>query len=347
MIVRLVLGLLLAATGTTAWSDSTPRGVDVLPPVQDAIVKVYGLGGVAGLEGYQTGFFLRSDEPIVMTVDSPVLDGASVTLIDALGDRSEGRLLGRDSTTGLALIGCPPTTAPPAAIDLSTPARPRRGQSLWVLSNAFAIANGDEPVSVQGGRLAAIAPMPLPGAARLRPAIGAPAGGTTVLLLDAITSNPGAGGGVVVDARGSFAGMLGAECRSPVTGAWINYALPAEAVREAVARIEQSQEDTPTNNRNDTPAMARIALREVGIALIPSLTTRTPAYIEQVASNSPASRAGLRADDLIVAVAGVNVGTTETAATEIAAALQRVDRVELTLLSDQKIVNLIVERAAP
>ncbi len=347
--IRRAAILIALSLPCVAPAESLPDQLAPLARVQDAVVKVYGLGGVAGLEGYQSGLFIEGESPRVITVDSPVLDGRSVTLIDALGDRCEGQVLGRDPMTGLALIGCPDSALPPSAIDLTAPAPPRRGLPVWALSNAFAIAIGNEPVTVQRGRVAAVAPMPLPiasvGGVR-RPAIGAPSPGTRVVLLDAVTSNPGAGGGVVVDDRGTVVGLLGAECRSPITGAWINYALPTPAVRDAVARIQQ-QGDTASQSTPRGVASSRAVLRQIGLTLIPSITPRAPAFIEQVASNGPAAEAGCRADDLVVAVRGVTIGTAESAASAIATAFRDSDRVELTLLRGREIVNLTIRRAAP
>ena len=73
---------------------------------------------------------------------------------------------------------------------------------------------------MQRGRIATLASMP---ASSLeddgRPAVGAPEPGSPVLVISAVTSNPGAGGGVVIDEAGQLLGVIGAESRSPVTGA--------------------------------------------------------------------------------------------------------------------------------
>src|SRR5262249_36510725 len=45
-----------------------------------------------------------------------------------------------------------------------------------------------------------------------------------------------------------------------------------------------------------------------GIVLVPDVVERTPPYVEDVERNSPAAKAGLRPDDLIVYVDGEQVG---------------------------------------
>src|SRR5947209_17083256 len=47
-----------------------------------------------------------------------------------------------------------------------------------------------------------------------------------VYVLDAITNNPGAGGGVVTTRKGELLGIIGKELRNELTNTWINYALP-------------------------------------------------------------------------------------------------------------------------
>ena len=341
MIRRLaILSVLTALPAGAASGD-----VAALPVAQAAIVKVYGVGGVAGLEGYQTGVFVEESGALV-TVDSTVLETGSVTLVDAYGDRYEGRVVGRDAATGLALLACPESVTPPGVLPINSARETQRGESAWALSNAFAIAAGDEPVTAQRGRVAAIGPMPGVAAAEsARAPIGSPRSGSVVLMLDAVTSNPGAGGGALVGGDGRLLGVLGAECRSPLTGAWINYAVPAAAVGEALTRI-RSGESEGLAKRGDRHALARARLRETGIVLIPAVTRRTPPFVEHVVRGSAADRAGVLPDDLIVAVDDTPIGLGEAAAAAIVDR-QAVGPLELTILRDQQVFVLTLQRVAP
>jgi serine protease Do len=47
----------------------------------------------------------------------------------------------------------------------------------------------------------------------------------------------------------------------------------------------------------------------LGVVLVPDLIDRTPPFIESVVAGSPAARAGLRADDLVIAVGGRTVAS--------------------------------------
>lgn len=335
--------LLLGLTAAAAHAGGAAR--QVLDRAQLAAVKVYGSGGVAGLEGYQSGVFVEATAA-VLTVDSPVLGEGRVTLIDAFGDRHEGRVLGRDRQSGLVLVGYPGSVTAPGAIDFARGAIAETAAPVWVLSNAFGIATGDEPISVQRGRVAMKTRLPLPEAAA-RPLVGVPVPSATVVLLDAITSNPGAAGGVVLDDAGRPVGVLGAECRSPLTGAWINYALPAEAVSAAIERMLATPEGGRSQETLEEVVRWRPELREVGLALLPGIARQTPAYVEQSDLGSIADRAGCRPDDLIVAVEGATVGEVEAAGVAIVTALRRQDRAELTVLRDRRVLTLTLERDAP
>ncbi|MEO0530481.1 MAG: S1C family serine protease, partial [Planctomycetota bacterium] len=338
--------LLASATATAADSNR----YDVIERCQQAVAKVYGSGGVAGLENYQSGTFLDGEPVRVLTVDSAVLEENTVSVVDALGDRCEATLVGRDARTGLALLECPAAFSPPVTVDLGSAETARLGQRVWVVSNAFGIATGDEPVSVQRGRLAAFASMPTSSnnaAASYRPTLGAPSAGTPVLLLDAITSNPGAGGGVVFSHTGSVFGIVGAECRSPSTGAWVNYALPAETANEAVGRLLARSGGSGRDVAPLPQRRVREALRSLGLRLIPPITDRAPAYVEYVTPGGVADAAGCVPDDLIVAIAGATVGTVETAERMLTTEWERAARVELLVLRDNRLVTLLLEGAAP
>ncbi|QDT68072.1 Putative serine protease HhoA precursor [Planctomycetes bacterium MalM25] len=343
MIRSILIALCLMASADPRAAASGVAGD--LQAAQASVVKVYGLGGVAGLEGYQTGVFVESSG-VVVTIDSTVLESGAVSLVDAYGDRYEGRVVGRDAETGLALVACPESTTPPGFLTLEGARQPRRAEPVWALSNAFAIAEGNEAVTAQRGRLAAITRMPVSvDAERTRTSVGVPRVGSTVLLLDAVTSNPGAGGGVVIGRGGVLLGVLGAECRSSLTGSWINYAVPASAVRDAIGRIRSGERSVLTS-QSDRDALDRARLREIGIVMIPAVTRRTPPFVERVVAKSLADRAGLRADDLIVAVSDTPIGVGEAAAAAIVEESSRAE-VELTVVRGQRVLTLTLPRVAP
>jgi len=108
-----------------------------------------------------------------------------------------------------------------AKTPLATP-----GTSILAFSNQFQIASRDEPVSVMKGTIAAYA--------RLFGRIGifeAPYSGN-VYVVDAITNNPGAAGGIITNRMGDIIGIIGKELRNEQTNTWINYAVPVNAELE-------------------------------------------------------------------------------------------------------------------
>ncbi|TWT96093.1 Serine protease Do-like HtrB [Botrimarina colliarenosi] len=338
------LGLLLChamAFGATSSPDAEP-----LQRAQLAIAKLYGAGRVAGLEGYQTGGFFPGSPVLVVTADSAALDGGRVTLVDAYGERCEARVTGRDASTGLVLLECPESYEAPSHFQLAETVTPRPAQRVWALSNCFGVAAGDELVTVQRGRIAALAPMPTAtDPEQYRPTLGVPEPGATVLMLDAVTSNPGAAGGVVVDTDGVLLGVLGAECQSPTTGAWINYALPVEAVNAAIERIRAGSAPDRDPLR-DAFRTGRLFAHS-GLGLIPRINARTPAYVERVEPGSPADNAGCEPDDLIVAVDGATVGAVDSATAAIERGFTRRQTAVLTLLRGEQLVTITLRGDAP
>jgi serine protease Do len=91
--------------------------------------------------------------------------------------------------------------------------------------------------------------------------------------------------------------MLGKELRSSASGIWLNYALPVDELTRGCDAIVTGTIAEVTK----TPAPP-LDLRRLGIVLVPDLLDRTPPFVDTVLPDSPAARAGLRPDDLVIAV---------------------------------------------
>ncbi|MBM4023049.1 MAG: serine protease, partial [Planctomycetes bacterium] len=290
------------------------------------MVKVYGAGGTAGLEPYQTGILISPDGQI-LTAASTVLDGDAIDCVLDDGRRFAARLVGVDPRREVAVIDVEASDLPCFALAEAASLVPP-GTRVVTLSNMFGVAAGDEPVTAQRGVVAAIVPLN----AR-RGAADAPFRGL-VYVLDRTTNNPGSPGGAIVDSRGRLLGMLGKELRSTAAGIWLNYALPAEELKRGLDEIVAGG----AGDAADVGGKA-FDTRKLGLVLVPDLLDRTPPFVESVDADSPAARAGLAADDLVIAVGSRSV-TTRTAVEMALGGLADGDAVKLTVIRRGGLVEI-------
>ena len=288
VVISTLFGVALPSTAGAADLGRT------IAAVQPKVAKIYGAGGSRGMEAYQTGFLI-SPEGHLCTVWSYVLAGEYMTVVLHDGRRYDAELLGVVPLSDIAVLKIEYEGEPLPYFDLRTAAAVEAGDRVLAISNLFGIATGSEAASAQLGVLSAIAPLE----AR-RGAFDARFRGDAYIL-DIPTNNPGAAGGVLVDWDGRLLGILGKEFRSRVTNTWLNYALPQEAFAEIVLDIVQGRLVSRPTNQFQRPEKP-IDPESLGIVLVPSVVARTPPFIDAVLTDSPAARAGLLPDDLIVLV---------------------------------------------
>src|SRR6188508_1531713 len=92
--------LAVLALGLTE-SASAQSFADIASQTQPKIVKIFGAGGLRGLEAYQSGFLI-SGEGHILTVWSYVLDSDTVYLHD--GRKLEAQIVGMDPRSEIAVI---------------------------------------------------------------------------------------------------------------------------------------------------------------------------------------------------------------------------------------------------
>ena len=297
------------------WSQPAPVCGQDIEALQRRVVKIYGAGGFRGLEAYQSGLFI-SAEGHVLTTWSYLLAGQRIQVRLHDGQRQAAELVGYDPLMEVALLKIKPVAPVPFFDRPDQDWEPPLGSSVWVLSNAFGIASGDEPVSLQVGRIAGrtsieLANQPVSNRASPR----------EVLLLDAITSNPGSGGGAVVARDSRLVGMLGKERRETSYRIWINYAIPHQQLWESIDRI-QSGQVAQADDPADTLPQEPLTLELLGLEMVPHLFPQTPPFIDSLRSDSAAQRGGLQADDLIISVASRLTPNMDS----VVAQLRRIDR---------------------
>lgn len=264
---------------------------DTIGDVQSKVVKIYGAGGYRGMEAYQSGFIVSPDG-YILTAYSYVLDTDYITAVLCDGRRFEAKLVGADPQLEVAVLKIAGGEFP--CFDLQKAAKAGEGERIMAFSNLFGVAVGDEPVSVQRGTIAAVARLEARRGVFETPYRG------PVYVLDVTTNNPGTAGGALVTRRGELLGMLGKELRNSLNNTWLNYAVPIAEIRRSVEEIRAGKFVAQRDPAAEKKPQHSADLASLGIVLVPDVLERTPPYVDRVDSGSPAAKAGIRPDDLIV-----------------------------------------------
>ena len=98
--VFLTLALVLFAVTELPAQATLPS---VISDVQPKMVKIYGAGGIRGLESYQSGFLI-SEEGHILTAWSYVLDTDYVTAVLDDGRKFKAETVGADPRSGIAVL---------------------------------------------------------------------------------------------------------------------------------------------------------------------------------------------------------------------------------------------------
>ena len=320
---------LFGGVGAGRLSADASSFAEVVDEVQPRIVKIFGAGGFQGLEAYQSGFLI-SDDGYILTVSSYVLDTDHVTVVLDDGRRYQAEFLGADPRLEIALLKIDDLDLP--YFDLSEAVQAELGARVLAFCNLYKVATGDEPASVLHGVVSARTDLSARRGAYQTPYSG------PVYVLDAMTNNPGAPGGALTDRRGRLIGLLGKELRNTRTNTWLNFAIP---IKELVSSVDEIREGRILPRADDDVVRPEHPLTtdDLGLVLVPDILRRTPPFIDRVRTNSPAERAGLMADDLLLFVEGKIVQSC-TAVVEELALIHRDDPVRITVLRDQNLVEV-------
>lgn len=296
------------------------------------VVKIYGAGGVRNLQGYGTGFLI-SPEGHIVTVWSHVLDADEVTIVLNDGRRFQGKLLGAEPQLDVAVIKLQNVNGELPHFDLSDLGDAGVGTRILGFSNMFKVATGDEPVSVMHGVIAAKTKLD----AR-RGTFEVPYDGP-VYIVDAITNNPGAAGGVITTRDGKLLGVIGKELRNAQSNTWVNYAIPVTELKEVIGQIitgnyiEREQKPDEDENPN------RYQPLDFGLVLVPDVLYRTPAYVESVVPGSAAQKLGLKPDDLILFVNDELIQSSKVLQKELGV-LEAGDTLRLIVRRNNKLISV-------
>ncbi len=212
--------------------------------VEPKLVKIFGAGGSRGLESYQSGFLISADGEILTTF-SYVLDDESTTVLLSDGRKFSAEVKGIDPRLEIALLKINAQDLP--HFRLENAVKLEQGSRVLAFGNLYGIATGDEPLSIMRGIVSGRTTMAARSGAYATPYRGA------IYVLDALTNNPGAPGGVVTNSSGELAAMLGKELRSSQTGALLHYGIPIEELTMAVDDL-RSGKTRPLSERRSGQA---------------------------------------------------------------------------------------------
>ena len=304
---RYACAIALVATASAVAFAQQPF-TSVANDVNKKLVKLFGAGGFKGLPSYGTGILVSSNG-YILTVNNHILSTSDLRVHLYDGRFYHAKVVAKEPELDLALAKIEGEVENLPHFDIAGAAgRPLAEPGDWILafSNQFQIATRDEPMSVQRGVISAYADL-----RGRRGIFEAPFSGE-VYFLDAIACNPGAAGGIVTNRKGDLLGILGRELKNTLTDTWINYAMPIQAVASILREEKTHKVDISTFVKEAMAGTYKQSEKRKkedrggyhGIVLVANAVSATPPYVEEVTPESPAAKAGLRPDDLIVYVDG-------------------------------------------
>jgi serine protease Do len=263
------------------------------------------------MPSYGTGIVVSADGHI-LTVNNHILDTPDLRVHLFDGRMYHAKVVAREPDLDAVLLKIEEEVENLPYFDIDkAAARGLAETGDWILchSNQFNIATRGEPMSVQHGTIMAVATL------RARRGIFDPPFNGEVYFIDTVACNPGAAGGALTTRKGELLGLLGRELKSTLSDTWVNYAIPIQT------KVEITREDG-SKATVDYPLFIKEGMEKKykrsaekkagtvgrgayhGIVLVPNAVSVTPPYIEEVIPGSPAARAKLQPDDLIVYIEG-------------------------------------------
>lgn len=328
----ILMALLIATTCHASQADFQSTS-DVLKSRQRTIVKLFG-AGAGSLDSYGTGT-LVSAEGHVITVWNHLVSTGYLTAVTADGRRFNVEVVGTSGEHDLALLklNSEPGDMFPH-IDLTRSIDTAPGTPVLAFSNMFHVATGNEPVSLVHGVIAASIPLDAT-QGRWKFPLKSP-----VWLIDAITNNSGAAGGLLTDTKGAPIGLIGREIRHSASRTWVNYAVPLTTLKPVIEALLAGKK-IDSRPRDAGANVAMISDQELtarfGLTMLPNVVERTPAWIDAVTRDTIAAKAGLQRGDLIVLVNDAVI-TSVTDLQQELAGFRSGDRVSLTISRDQQLL---------
>ena len=333
MTCRIPCILFLFATPLFA-QEGTDKSIEkIFADAAPAVVKIYG-ASLGRQQGYGTGTLVSADGQI-LTQYSVLLTSSTIRVVLQDGRRFDAQLIRQDDARKIALLKIDaeglPFLKPADSKDL------KLGDVVLALGNWFRIAEGQEPVSLTRGIFSLKTRVDTMRLAQEYEFQG------PVLIYDAITANPGAAGGPLLDDKGRFIGLVGTIVESAYTNTRINYALPGE---DLIGFLGGGKDLSSKPRSDSAPApslkpQASAGKADLGIVLSKLGYRQVSAFVEKVRKDSPAAQAGIKSDDLIMAVDSRRIASTEDYEKALAQLLPG-QRVQIIVKRGEQVVTLDV-----
>jgi S1-C subfamily serine protease len=260
---------------------------EIADKVTPAVVSIEVRVGQTGATG--SGVVVDADNGYVVTNNHVVsgadgVDGAAIRAVFSDGSGSEARIVGRDPASDLAVI----KVEKPGLVALSL------GRSENVVVGDPVVAVGS-PLGLAGTVTSGIV------SALDRPVRLAGEGSDTNAVISAVQTdapiNPGNSGGALVDATGALVGVNTAIASTGGGSIGLGFAIPVDTVRDVAEQL--------IDDGRAVHASLGVNARSVTDG------TRDGALVLNVEPESAAANAGIQEQDVVIAVEGEPVGSSE------------------------------------
>lgn len=245
-------------------------------------------------QGTGSGFILSSDGQII--TNSHVVEGADVVQVVLKdGRRFEGRVLGTDDVTDVAVVKIDVDNLPTVPLGNSDQLSP--GEWAIAIGNPLGLDN-----SVTVGIISATG--------RSSSDVGVPDKRIGFIQTDAAI-NPGNSGGPLLNAQGQVIGMNTAI----ISGAQgLGFAIPINKARQIAQQLASSGEAQHAYLGIEMITLTPEVARQLGSApdIRVPITEKKGVLIVNVLPNSPAAQSGLQAGDVILKMDGQSIRQSET-----------------------------------
>jgi serine protease Do len=285
------------ASQTATTSTSLPTITEVVDKVNPAVASIV-VGTVTydwwgqSVPSEQAGSGIIIDKKGYIVTNNHVVEGATGITVSLPDGRSfNATLVGSDSATDLAIIKIEGDNLPTASFGNSSAMR--AGDWVVAIGNALALDGGP---TVTAGVVSATGR-----------SIEESSGVTLYDLIQTDAAiNPGNSGGPLINLNGEVIGINTAKISSEdVSG--VGFAISSDSARPVV-------DELITKGYVSRPYMG-VSLVTVtsAIANYYGLGTDTGAFISKITQNGPAAKAGLKAGDVITAIDGKAISTSDDA----------------------------------